>query len=131
MKTTKIKKSSSLFKRSSLMAVGVVTVLAGIVVPQVQADRFQEQINQLTVENSQKRQTKDQLGAEAASLNDTIAKLEAQISALQAQINAYQTQIDDLQRQITEQENELARQRKILGENIKAMYLEGQISTLE
>nr|MCW1908746.1 CHAP domain-containing protein [Candidatus Saccharibacteria bacterium] len=31
----------------------------------------------------------------------------------------------------TEQENELARQRKILGENIKAMYLEGQISTLE
>ncbi len=131
VKTTKIKKSSSLFNRGSLMAVGVVTVLAGIVVPQVQADRFQEQINQLTVENSQKRQTKDQLGAEAASLNDTIAKLEAQINALQAQINAYQTQIDDLQRQITEQENELARQRKILGENIKAMYLEGQISTLE
>jgi surface antigen/peptidoglycan hydrolase CwlO-like protein len=131
VKTAKIKKTPSLFKRSSLMAVGVVTVLAGIVVPQVQADRFQEQINQLTVENSQKRQTKDQLGAEAASLNDTIAKLEAQIGALQAQINAYQSQIDDLQRQITEQETELARQRKILGENIKAMYLEGQISTLE
>lgn len=131
VKIPKSKKISLSLKQYALLSVALVLVLGAVVVPKADADRFQDQINQLNAENAQKRQTKDQLGAEAASLNDTIAKLQAQISALEAQINAYQAQIDDLKRQIEEQEAELARQRKILGENIKAMYLEGQISTLE
>lgn len=97
----------------------------------VRADRYQDQINALTQDNAQNQQNKDQLGAQAASLADQIAKLQAQIANLQAQINANNAKSTDLQNQITASEAELAKQKKILGENIKEMYREGQISTLE
>lgn len=102
-----------------------------LITPLVRADRFDDQIRDLSNDSAQKKQAQAQMGAEAASLSDTIAKLQAQINELQAQINAYQAKIDDLQNQITVKEKELAEQRRILGENIKTMYLEGQISTLE
>ncbi len=119
------------FSTPLILLTVVVLGFAALGGPQVFADRFQDQINQLNQDNAQKQVTKSQLGAQAASLTDTISKLQDQIGALQSQITAYQAQIDDLQRQITEQEAELARQKKILGENIKVMYLEGQITTLE
>ncbi len=113
------------------MSIATVVGVSSLGVRAVFADRFQDQINQLNQDNATKKQTQDQLGAQASTLGDTIAKLQDQINALQAQIGAYQKQIADLQQQITDQETELARQKKILGESIKAMYLEGQISTLE
>ena len=58
-------------------------------------------------------------------------KLQVQIDALQSQIDANRAKMDDLQNQIIAAETELAKQKVILGESIKAMYLEGQISTLE
>lgn len=131
VKKSKNKNTKLSFRAAGLVVISMVLLLAALVVPRASADRYQDQINQLTNENAQKQQVKDQLGAQAASLQDTIAKLEAQINALEAQISAYQAQIDEIKRQIVIQEEELARQRKILGENIKAMYLEGQITTLE
>jgi surface antigen len=63
---------------------------------------------------------------------------QATIDALQTQIDGLQNQIDinnaksrDLQTQIETAQAELDQQKKILGENIKAMYLEGDISTIE
>src|SRR3989344_2938460 len=102
-----------------------------LIAPLARADRFDDQIRDLNKDSAQKKQVQTQRGAEAATLNDTISKLQAQINELQAQINAYQAKIDDLQNQITVKERELAEQRRILGENIKTMYLEGEISTLE
>lgn len=109
----------------SILAVGY------LLTPIVRADIFDEQINVLNQDNSAKAQAKAQLGAEAASLSDAIAKLQAQIDTLQAQINANQAKRDDLQRQIVEAEIELQKQRTLLGKDIKQMYLDGQISTLE
>src|SRR3989344_5060765 len=42
-----------------------------------------------------------------------------------------QNATNQLQQQIDEQQAELARQKQVLGKNIKTMYLEGEISTLE
>ncbi len=112
-------------------SIGVLLLSFSFIPKVARADQFQDQINQLSQENSQKKEAQAQLGASAATLNDTISKLEAQIAVLQAAITGYQKQIEDLQRQIAEQEAELVRQKKVLGESIKAMYLEGQITTLE
>lgn len=97
----------------------------------VSADRFQDQINQLSAENSNKRQSVNQLGAEANSYQDAINKLQQQINSLQAQIVANEKRVNDLQDQIKQAEDELARQKKLLGENIRAMYVESDVSTLE
>lgn len=106
----------------------VVTVL---VVPMVQADKYEEQINALNQDSSQKKAQTAQLGAEAASLSDTIAKLQAEINAMQNKINANKQRIEELKVEITKAEAELAKQRSILGETIKSMYIDGDITTIE
>jgi surface antigen len=132
MKKQKVKQY--LLHNASKLAVLVAVLVFGlgiVAVPMVRADKFDEQINALNQDNATKKQAKDQLGAQAASLTDQINKLQAQISNLQAQISANQAKSVELQNQITAAEAELAKQKKILGENIRQMYLEGQISTLE
>lgn len=97
----------------------------------VSADKFDAQINALSQDNDKNAATQAQLGAEASSLSDAIAKLQAQINAKQATINKHQAEVEKLKEEIKKAEIELAKQKKILGENIKAMYLEGDITTVE
>jgi surface antigen len=95
------------------------------------ADRFQEQINQLQAENSKKQGQVEVLQVEADSIQGVIAGMQVQINGLQKQISDNQAKSDALKVKIAEAEAELQRQRDVLGQNIKAMYLEGDISTLE
>lgn len=95
------------------------------------ADTFQDQINSLNAQNNTLQSQRQSLLQEAGSLENAIANLSAQINELQAQINANQAKMDSLKVQIAEAEAELVRQRALLGENIRAMYLEGNISTME
>lgn len=105
--------------------------VATIAMPLVHADKFQEQIDALNQDTGQKKAVKGQLGAVAASLSDTIAKLQADINSVQAKISDNQKKSEDLKTQITAAELELAKQKKFLGETIKAMYVSGEISTVE
>lgn len=95
------------------------------------ADRFQEQINQLRSENNQKQAQLSDLIDKANSIQDIVNALQGQINDLQVQIVANQAKSTELKAKIAEAEAELAKQRNILGQNIKAMYLEGDITTLE
>lgn len=97
----------------------------------VRADQFDEQIKVLQQDNVAKRQASNQLAAQASSYQDAVDRLSAQINSIRQAILDYQRQSDDLQKQIEAQQAELVRQKQVLGQNIKAMYLEGQISTLE
>lgn len=130
---TKMHTTKTIKSWQGLTTILVIGLLAAsvIITPIVQADQFDEQINALNAQNAQTQGSLNQLGAEAASLSDTINKLQAEITALQEQINANQVKRDQTVAKIAEAEAELAKQKKLLGENIKAMYLEGQISTLE
>lgn len=95
------------------------------------ADQYEAQIQALSQDSGNKKNQQAQLGAEAASLGDTIAKLQAEINAMQAKINDNQAKVNDLNKQIAAAELELAKQKNLLGENIKQMYIDGDISTLE
>lgn len=135
----KIKKLKLLQQRyaTSSRNVAILSVVAVIAffaaVPLVSALTAQELQEKQRLQNeiTQQNQQKSLLGVEASSISEAISKLQAQIETLQNQINASQAQIDDLQKQIEAAEKELAKQKKVLGENIKTMYLEGQITTLE
>lgn len=110
---------------SAMFASGV--VYTGI----ARADRFDEQIEQLRDQNSGYQSRVDALAQEAASYQDTIDKLQGEINALQAAITANQQESARLEQEITAKEAEIQHQRGVLGQSIKAMYLEGQISTVE
>lgn len=104
--------------------------LVGISVPGVRAN-LQEQINQLQQQNAGLQGQNDALEDEAVSLQDKINGLQNKINALQAEINDNQAQIVVLEGEIAKAETELNKQRDLLGKNIRAMYVEGDISTLE
>jgi len=131
MKQKPIQKNQShLKKRYILAAVLLSVVLAGVSVPAVRAN-LQEQINQLSQQNAGLQGQTDSLANEATSLQATIDSLQGKINALQAEINDNQTQITALEGEIVKAEAELTKQRDLLGQNIRAMYVEGDISTLE
>ncbi len=97
----------------------------------VRADQYDEQIKQLNAANAQKQSEVNALNVEADNIEQVIAGLQAQIDGLQKQINENTAKSEALKAKIAEAEAELAKQRALLGQNIKAMYLEGDISTLE
>lgn len=97
----------------------------------VHADQFDDQINALRAQNNQSQAVANQLQVQADSYQGAIDGLQSQINVLQGSINANRAKQADLQNQITAAEAELAKQKKVLGDNIRQMYLEGQISTLE
>lgn len=96
-----------------------------------QINDIQAQIDQVQTDTNQKRQEHGVLDIEASSLNDAISKLQGQINTSQLRINELQSEVAELNAEITKAEEELAKQRNVLGQTIKAMYVEGDISTLE
>lgn len=107
-----------------VVSAGLAAYIFAIGIGIANADQYTNQINQLQAQNSQIKQQNSALANEAASYQATIDNLAAQISALEAQIRANQARQVELQAQIDQQKN-------VLGQNIRAMYLEGQISTFE
>ncbi len=95
------------------------------------ADTYQQQINALQAQNNAKKEQVDTLRVEADGIEATISSLQAQIDGLQDQINDNTAKSQQLESDIAEAQAELNRQRSLLGQNIKAMYLEGDISTIE
>ena len=91
----------------------------------------QQQINNLSAQSDQAQQSLGALEAQASSYQDAINKLEQQINDLQQQIVSSQNQEDQLNTQIAQAQTDLDQQKKVLGQNIKQMYLEGNVSTLE
>ncbi len=118
-------------KRLSILAVAMVFVASLGLFGVVRADRFDEQIRELRDQNSQKENKVQALQVEADSLQGVISGLQNQINGLQNQIADNTAKSDALKVKITEAEAELSKQRAVLGQNIKAMYLEGDISTFE
>lgn len=97
----------------------------------VHADQFDEQINALNAQNTQNRANANQLQVQADSYQGAIDALQNQINGLQTSIANNKTKQADLQNKIEAAEADLAKQKQVLGENIRQMYIDGQVSTLE
>jgi peptidoglycan DL-endopeptidase CwlO len=115
--------------RAPLAVAALIALVGGSAL--VHADTFDEQIRALSNQNSNTRGIVNNLASQASSYQDAISKLQAQIDALQAALNANLARQNELQNQITEAQNKLDLQKAYLGENIKTMYVEGQLTTIE
>ncbi len=132
MQINKLKTTGIISLRTlSLLVVIAIFSGASLYVPLVRADRFQDQINALNATNGQKKDAQNQLGAEASGIADTISKVQAEINAVQAKINDNQAKMAELKVQIKAAEDELIHQKGLLSQTIRAMYLEGDITTVE
>ena len=119
-------------KAVSLVALSLLVAISSLAQWQVvKADTLQDQIDALNADNAINQQALSQLTSQATSYQDAIKHLQAQIDLLQAQINDNSAKQAALQQQITIKQVELDKQRKILGEDLKAMYVNGQLSMVE
>jgi surface antigen/peptidoglycan hydrolase CwlO-like protein len=132
MKIKKVKaKNLDIMRALSLSAIAVMIVVASIYAPSAKSATLQQQIDALNADNSKKNDNKNQLGAEAVGISATITKLQAEINAVQAKISANEAEMARLQGEIKVAEAELERQKDLLGQTIRAMYVEGEITTVE
>ena len=95
------------------------------------SEELQQEIKQLEAQNSQSGNKVDALQSGAKNLQGAINNLQASIAGLHSEISANKAKSAQLKQDIKEAEIELERQKGVLGENIRAMYLEDDISTLE
>ncbi len=93
--------------------------------------KLQEQIEKIESVNHEHNEEKGILSVEASSLSDAINKLQAQIDASQARIAKLEGEISGLEKQIEETQKELEKQKELLGQSIRAMYVSGDITTVE
>lgn len=94
-------------------------------------DNIQTQIDQLSTENAANQQAVLDLSTQAVSYQDAIKRMQGQITLLQGQIVDNHAKQAALQEQIRIKQAELDKQRATLGDNLKAMYVKDQISTVE
>ncbi|HVI60741.1 MAG TPA: CHAP domain-containing protein [Candidatus Saccharimonadales bacterium] len=111
------------------LAALLLTVAGGVSV--AHADRFDDQINALAAQNASNAGVVNGLQSQANSYQAIIDQKQAQINTLQAQINANQAKQAQLQQQIDANKQQIAAKKASLSADIKSMYIDGQMSTIE
>lgn len=122
---------TSRLKHLVLLVIASLLVVGATAIPNVTADPLDDQIRILQQENANNRAAVADLLKTATNYQNAIAQLQGQIDQLQGQINNSIAEQADLQAKIEEGQRELDRQRHVLGADIKAMYVDGDISTIE
>ncbi|MDZ7785593.1 MAG: hypothetical protein U5L95_00525 [Candidatus Saccharibacteria bacterium] len=120
-----------LFARKRLLLVIGLFVFSVAMVPFVHADRYSNEIEELQEENAQAEEHTHELLIKAENIQEKIDGLQDHIDKLQARIQDNKAKSAQLKKDIKKAEKELEYQKDVLGQNIKAMYIEGDISTLE
>jgi peptidoglycan DL-endopeptidase CwlO len=95
------------------------------------ADEFDRKIKALRQANDQNQAELEKLESQAYDLQTTINKLQGQVNALQDKIVKNQAKRNELKKEISLAEADLERKKDLLEQNIRAIYIEGEISTLE
>ena len=113
------------------LAISACLVMAVSIVPIVRAQSIQSQINALNNQNSQVQSNLNNLQLQASSYQSAINQLQTQIADIQAAISASQTKQAQLQQAILQDQADIAHQKQVMGQDIKAMYLAGQMTTIE
>lgn len=131
----KIKPKTSIMTsvRRTMVFLSVIALSAGSfgAVHFVGAQSLQDQINDLNRQNSATRAQINTLELEAENYEEMIEALGRQIVEYERQIAERQAESEKIQDEIDLQQKELDKQKDLLGQNIRAMYLEGDITTIE
>lgn len=122
-----------IFSLSLRVSAFTALVAALIILPtaQVFADSFDDQIRALQQEVSRYQDEAGALRAKANSLQNEVNALNAEISALQKEIDLKEAELAQINDNIVKTEQRLENQKKLLAANLRSMYLESQVSSLE
>lgn len=95
------------------------------------ADQYDAQINALQAQNNASQGVVNDLAAQAGSYQDAISQLQGQISSLEGAISANQSKQASLEQQISDDQQKINLEKKLLGNVISSLYVDGQLTTIE
>jgi surface antigen/peptidoglycan hydrolase CwlO-like protein len=95
------------------------------------ADTYDDKINELRNQNSQNQNALGELSAQEVTFQATINQLASQIAALQAEIRTSQSEQARIEAEIVANQQLIDKKKTAIGASIKAMYLDGAITTIE
>ncbi len=121
---------------SKALALTLATSLSLLLVPANAAQRaraatIDQQIGQVTNSLNAKQAQANSLQNEIAAIDSQVAAMQAQIDKTQSDIDATTAAVDSLNAQIAENQAELKKQQKMLGEYLKVIYEDSNVSTIE
>lgn len=112
----------------SLIGIIITPIISTAVVG---AGTYDQKIQQLKNENNKKKEATRNLGVAENSLEAKIASLQENITRLERQILENTSKNEALKESIAKSEIEIKKQQATMAKNIRLMYLEGDVSTLE
>jgi peptidoglycan hydrolase CwlO-like protein len=133
-KMQKQKRSVIWQKLTSAWAISLAGIIILGVTPLVHADSsssIQQQINNLNAQDSQTQQSINALQLQASSYSNAISQLQTQINDIEQAIAASTAEQTLLDQEIQADNVKIAQQKVILGEDIKAQYVDGNLTTIE
>lgn len=114
-----------------MLGVFLTAAVLAVGAPLAHAVSYEAQIKALQDQNKTTQAQKQVLQQQAATLSGHIAELNALMSVIEGLIADNQTKRDKLAAEIIQAEADIAQQRTVLGENIRKVYVESDMSTLE
>lgn len=117
--------------RLTILVSVLVLALATLAGVKVRADQFDEKIAQLQAQNDKSQHVINGLLASAKNYEDAIDKLQGKINSLQTAIDTNLNKQAALKQKIAEAQERLDHEKEVLGESVRAMYVQGHVSTLE
>lgn len=129
----KIQPIKKFAKKSPAVFMALVFVVGASVagVTGVRAQSIQDQIDSLRQQNQQNQSQVEQLRDQATSYEDAIEKLQAQVEDIERVIQVNTDEQNRLKAEIAKIEAELEVKKELLASNIRAMYIDGDVSTIE
>jgi peptidoglycan DL-endopeptidase CwlO len=125
-------KQSNTIIRSVTLAAAIGVLGFSVVQPTLAyAVDYDKKIKQLRNQNKKSEANRDGLAVKAETLEEKIASLQSSITTIEQGITENLAKIAHIQRQIAASEVAITNQRKVLGTNVKQMYIENQMSMLE
>jgi surface antigen/peptidoglycan hydrolase CwlO-like protein len=95
------------------------------------ADQYDDKINALQTQNANSQNIINGLAAQASSYQDAISQLNGEIASIQAALALNQSKQASLQAQITADAQKITEEKGLLGDVIRSMYINGQLTTIE
>lgn len=120
--------------KQTFVKIGLLAVIVAIIIPSAQharGDNLEQQINALKNQAAQLRSQSDAFKTQANDYKSKVATLNAQVELIQTQIGLSQAQYTKVSRDVEQAKEDLVTQKAILDENIRAIYKQGELNSLE
>lgn len=122
------------FKKQTLAKIGLLAIVLAIAIPNIkpaQGDSLDQQINALKKQAAQLQSEAAGHQAQASDYKSKVSSLNTQVELIQTQIDLSQANYNKVSQEVDQAKADLETQKAILDENIRAIYKQGELNSLE